>query len=162
MKQKLNLKNPLIWFSVGFGTGLIPIAPGTFGSILAALIYFIFIDPNLNSFLSISYFAVFIILSFFFGLFIFPISSGNIKDPSFFVWDEFVGMWISCLPLCFFELTFVWLVFAIILFRFFDIWKPWIIRELDLMEGSFGVMIDDVVAGIFTSLILVLTLYLLA
>ena len=46
--------------------------------------------------------------------------------------------------------------------RFFDIWKPWIIREFDLMEGRLGVMMDDVVAGIFTSIILVLTLYLLA
>ena len=162
MRKNLNLKNPLNWFSIGFGSGLIPLAPGTFASILAALIYLILIDPNLDSFLSISFYVVFIILAFFFGLFIFPQSSGDIKDPSFFVWDEFVGMWIACLPLSFFELTWVWLIVAIIFFRFFDIWKPWIIREFDLMEGSFGVMMDDVVAGIFTSIILVLTLYLLA
>ena len=162
MRKNLNLKNPLNWFSIGFGSGLIPLAPGTFASILAALIYLILIDPNLDSLLSISLYAVFIILAFFFGLFIFPQSSGDIKDPSFFVWDEFVGMWIACLPLSFFELTWVWLIVAIIFFRFFDIWKPWIIREFDLMEGPFGVMMDDVVAGIFTSIILVLTLYLLA
>ena len=162
MRENLNLKNPLNWFSIGFGSGLIPLAPGTFASILAALIYLILIDPNLDSFLSISFYVVFIILAFFFGLFIFPQSSGDIKDPSFFVWDEFVGMWIACLPLSFFELTWVWLIVAIIFFRFFDIWKPWIIREFDLMEGPFGVMMDDVVAGIFTSIILVLTLYLLA
>ena len=162
MRKNLNLKNPLNWFSIGFGSGLIPLAPGTFASILAALIYLILIDPNLDSFLSISFYVVFIILAFFFGLLIFPQSSGDIKDPSFFVWDEFVGMWIACLPLSFFELTWVWLIVAIIFFRFFDIWKPWIIREFDLMEGPFGVMMDDVVAGIFTSIILVLTLYLLA
>ena len=162
MRKNLNLKNPLNWFSIGFGSGLIPLAPGTFASILAALIYLILIDPNLDSFLSISFYVVFIILAFFFGLFIFPQSSGDIKDPSFFVWDEFVGMWIACLPLSFFELTWIWLIVAIIFFRFFDIWKPWIIREFDLMEGPFGVMMDDVVAGIFTSIILVLTLYLLA
>ena len=162
MRKNLNLKNPLNWFSIGFGSGLIPLAPGTFASILAALIYLILIDPNLDSFLSISFYVVFIILAFFFGLFIFPQSSGDIKDPSFFVWDEFVGMWIACLPLSFFELTWFWLIVAIIFFRFFDIWKPWIIREFDLMEGPFGVMMDDVVAGIFTSIILVLTLYLLA
>ena len=162
MRKNLNLKNPLNWFSIGFGSGLIPLAPGTFASILAALIYLILIDPNLDSFLSISFYVVFIILAFFFGLFIFPQSSGDIKDPSFFVWDEFVGMWIACLPLSFFELTWVWLIVAIIFFRFFDIWKPWIIREFDLMEGPFGVMMDDVVTGIFTSIILVLTLYLLA
>ena len=162
MRKNLNLKNPLNWFSIGFGSGLIPLAPGTFASILAAPIYLILIDPNLDSFLSISFYVVFIILAFFFGLFIFPQSSGDIKDPSFFVWDEFVGMWIACLPLSFFELTWVWLIVAIIFFRFFDIWKPWIIREFDLMEGPFGVMMDDVVAGIFTSIILVLTLYLLA
>ena len=162
MRKNLNLKNPLNWFSIGFGSGLIPLAPGTFASILAALIYLILIDPNLDSFLSISFYVVFIILAFFFGLFIFPQSSGDIKDPSFFVWDEFVGMWIACVPLSFFELTWVWLIVAIIFFRFFDIWKPWIIREFDLMEGPFGVMMDDVVAGIFTSIILVLTLYLLA
>ena len=153
MRKNLNLKNPLNWFSIGFGSGLIPLAPGTFASILAALIYLILIDPNLDSFLSISFYVVFIILAFFFGLFIFPQSSGDIKDPSFFVWDEFVGMWIACLPLSFFELTWVWLIVAIIFFRFFDIWKPWIIREFDLMEGPFGVMMDDVVAGIFTSII---------
>ena len=162
MRKNLNLKNPLNWFSIGFGSGLIPLAPGTFASILAALIYLILIDPNLDSFLSISFYVVFIILAFFFGLFIFPQSSGDIKDPSFFVWDEFVGMWIACLPLSFFELTWVWLIVEIIFFIFFDIWKPWIIREFDLMEGPFGVMMDDVVAGIFTSIILVLTLYLLA
>ena len=154
MRKNLNLKNPLNWFSIGFGSGLIPLAPGTFASILAALIYLILIDPNLDSFLSISFYVVFIILAFFFGLFIFPQSSGDIKDPSFFVWDEFVGMWIASFPLVVFESFWTWIILSFALFRIFDIWKPQPIRYFDKLDSPYGVMMDDVIAGLLSAIIL--------
>ena len=151
MRKNLNLKNPLNWFSIGFGSGLIPLAPGTFASILAALIYLILIDPNLDSFLSISFYVVFIILAFFFGLFIYPQSSGDIKDPSFFVWDEFVGFMVACIAL---PVGLGWLFGAFVLFRLLDIFKPWPANWADRnLHGGLGIMLDDVFAGIYSCII---------
>ena len=156
MKDDINLKNPLSWISIGFGAGLFPIAPGTFGSLIAAFIYLFLINPFLESNFYLTLYLIFIIFSFWIGIIIYPRTTGELKDPGYFVWDEFVGMWIACIPLSFFQSTFEWLIVAVIIFRIFDIWKPWIIQKYDLMEGGFGVMMDDVIAGLFTSIILFL------
>ena len=149
---KMNLKNPLSWLSLGFGSGLSPYAPGTMGSILALFIYYlVFYDlPSfwINSF----FFSMFIIFSFFIGLYIYPRTVEEEDDPGSFVWDEFVGMWIACLPLSFMETSMTWLFISFLLFRLFDILKPFGIGSFDQKHGAFYVMIDDVLAGFYSAI----------
>ena len=76
----------------------------------------------------------------------------GVHDHGGIVWDEMVGYWLSA---AFVPLQWHWLLAAFLLFRFFDILKPWPIRQLDKnVSGGFGIMIDDVVAALFTVLIL--------
>jgi phosphatidylglycerophosphatase A len=76
----------------------------------------------------------------------------GVHDHGGIVWDEMVGYWISA---AFVPLQWPWLLAAFLLFRLFDILKPWPIRQLDKkVSGGFGIMIDDVVAAIFTLLVL--------
>ena len=70
----------------------------------------------------------------------------EVKDPGGIVWDEFVGMWITLLWLP----SEIWLLPAFLLFRLFDIWKPWPVRVADeKLAGGLGVMLDDVFAGFY-------------
>ena len=95
----MNLKNPLSWLSVGFGSGLSPIAPGTVGSFFALIIYYYLFFGNIIEVIDHLIFLFFIVISFFIGLFIYPKTVEGEEDPSSFVWDEFVGMWVACIPL---------------------------------------------------------------
>ena len=82
----------------------------------------------------------------------------NIKDPGGIVWDEFVGMWIALLWLP----GLFWLPVAFVLFRFFDILKPWPVSLADRsLTGGFGIMVDDVLAGILALVTLQTAAYLL-
>ena len=151
----MNLKNPLSWLSLGFGSGLSPIAPGTVGSFVALLIYFFFFDALLISWLHSFFFLLFIAISFVIGLFIYPRTVEEENDPGSFVWDEFVGLWIACLPIAFFKLSYIWLIVTFVFFRLFDIWKPLGIKTFDKKHGAFYVMIDDVIAGCYSSILVI-------
>ena len=72
-------------------------------------------------------------------------------DPGRAVWDEFVGMWITCLLL---PPTVLWLGAAFICFRVFDVFKPWPARQLEGLHGGLGIMADDVAAGIYGAVLL--------
>ncbi len=146
----------------GLGTGYIPLAPGTAGSILGILIFYLF-NYTLKSFniepwivLSLNLFAIIFVLVF--GVYsIKKVHSIWEHDASKIVIDEIVGVWIAV-----FAMPFQWqyYLYALILFRFFDIVKPLYIRRLDNMGGNWSVMLDDVLAGIY-SLIVLQTLYFL-
>ena len=151
----MNLKNPLSWISIGFGSGLSPIAPGTIGSLFALLIYFFFFDNLLTSWINHLVFLVFILICFLFGLYIYPRTVEEDNDPGRFVWDEFVGMWLACFPLSFIGSSFFWLSVCFFLFRIFDIWKPLGIKSFDKKHGAFYVMIDDVLAGFYTATLVI-------
>jgi len=151
----MNLKNPLSWISIGFGSGLSPIAPGTIGSLFALLIYFFFFDNLLTSWINHLVFLVFILICFLFGLYIYPRTVEEDNDPGSFVWDEFVGMWLACFPLSFIGSSFFWLSVCFFLFRIFDIWKPLGIKSFDKKHGAFYVMIDDVLAGFYTATLVI-------
>ena len=132
-----------------FYIGKLPLAPGTFGS-LAALICWFFIKPSLSD-------PLFLLINggiFFLGIACSEIivsGAGEVKDPQFIVIDEWVGMWSS---LYLVEHNIFWGLAAFFCFRIFDIFKPGPIAEMDKMDGGIGVMMDDVVAGILTCLLI--------
>jgi len=146
--QGLNLQSPLHLMAVGFGSGLARKAPGTWGT-LAAVPFYYFL-----SFLSIKTYVIFLIVSSIFGIFICHVTQKQMvgDDPSAIVWDEFVGYWITMLAV---PLSLQWTIVGFILFRFFDILKPYPICWLDKnVKGGLGIMVDDIVAGIFSAIVL--------
>ena len=151
----MQLKNPLSWISLGFGSGLSPVAPGTIGSLFALIIYYFLFEGNLISWFDNFLFALFVLSSFLLGLYIYPKTVKEDNDPSSFVWDEFVGLWIACLPIAFLENTLFWLVISFFLFRLFDIWKPLGIKFFDKRHGALNVMMDDVIAGFYSGVLVI-------
>ena len=137
------------------GLGLIPLDPGTFGSIGGLAIGFIIkqytVQPNL-------YLVLLIVLFTLTGVYcsnkIIP-EWGN--DPSRIVIDEIVGMWISML---FLPTNIIVFVAAFVLFRLFDIYKPLFIRKFEAFPLGWGIMLDDVAAGCVANVVLQLVLVL--
>ncbi len=130
------------FLAFGLGSGLAPIAPGTAGSALGLLLFIPALYAPLPVQLGI------ILISFFLGVWVSDRVARHmeVKDPGGIVWDEFVGMWITLLWLP----SLIWLVPAFLLFRLFDIWKPWPVRVVDeRLGGGFGIMLDDVIAGLY-------------
>jgi len=130
------------FLAFGLGSGLAPRAPGTAGSALGLLLFI----PALYAPLPVQLGIIF--LGFILGVWISDRVAVHmeVKDPGGIVWDEFVGMWITLLWLP----SLIWLIPAFLLFRLFDIWKPWPVRVADeKLAGGFGIMLDDVIAGLY-------------
>jgi phosphatidylglycerophosphatase A len=137
--------HPANFFALGFGSGLAPKAPGTFGTLVALPVYYFWLQG-----LSLPWLLAVITVSFVVGIWLCDATAKNlgVHDHPGIVWDEFVGLWISCIAL---PAGWPWLVAAFLLFRFFDILKPWPIRWLDSrVPGGLGIMVDDVLAGLFS------------
>jgi len=159
--NKLLFRNFSAFLALGFGSGLIARAPGTFGT-LAAIPFFIFLQ-----FLSQPLIYLFIITMFFIGIYVADKTSQALamKDPSCIVIDEIVGFLLLLilvvhLPGAEISITKIDYILAFILFRIFDIWKPF---PIDLLEkkykGGFGIMIDDIGAAIYAYIIFILIHY---
>lgn len=137
------------WIACGFGSGLAPKAQGTFGS-LAALLPWLLLRH-----LPLPLYALVIVLSFALGVWACNVAGRalGVDDHRSLVWDEFVGQWIALVPAL---LAPWWAVAAgFALFRLFDVAKPWPISWLDRrLKGGLGVMVDDVVAGVFAAVVL--------
>ncbi|MGJ8689042.1 MAG: phosphatidylglycerophosphatase A family protein [Gammaproteobacteria bacterium] len=136
-------RNPVHFLAFGFGSGAAPVAPGTFGTLMAVPLYLLLL-PNL----SWPLYCVFLIVTFALGVFLCGKTAQDIgvHDHGGIVWDEFVGYWVTMFLA---PPGWLWVVLGFILFRVFDILKPWPIRWLDKnVSGGFGVMIDDVLAGL--------------
>ncbi len=153
-------KHPAFWIATGFGSGLMRPAPGTWGTIVAVFIAWgVAHSAGLIGIIAIT------VLSIPIGIWsaeIYGQKSGK-KDASEVVIDEFTGMWIALLPQSFampgLESPPIWIIVAFITFRFFDILKPWPIGWLDRnVPGGLGVMLDDIVAGIFTAIIMLIAI----
>ena len=155
--KSVNYRDPLTWFALGFGSGLSPYAPGTAASFIAGLLFIYLFFPFLDN-LTISsalvIYFIFLIICFWFGLEIYKRTMGEEKDAKIFVWDEFVGMWIACFPLLLLPSPWPWVLFSFVTFRILDVWKPSLIGYFDRSEGALGVMMDDLVAGLISALIL--------
>ena len=150
------LLNPLHAMSLGFGSGLSPKMPGTVGTLTGALIYF-FLMPSHDWLI----YGAIVIAGFAIGIFIcgYTAKALNVHDHPAIVWDEIIGYWLTMLLV---PKTWEWLVIGFVLFRFFDIVKPWPISILDKkVKGGFGIMIDDIIAALFSLLIIQIFLYLL-
>lgn len=143
---QFKLSNPIHFLALGFGSGLIKPAPGTWGTLSAIPLYLLLM--NFVSASSYSYFGV-IIVSFFVGIYLCGKTAvdAGVHDHGSIVWDEIVGFLITMLLV---PVTWQNIVLGFVLFRFFDILKPWPIKLLDKhVHGGFGIMIDDVLAGVF-------------
>lgn len=140
------LKRPVCFLGLGFGSGLAPKAPGTFGTLAAVPIYYLIKDVPLAIYLAI------VLVAFIAGIWICQKSAEWLQkdDPSAVVWDEIVGYLITMIAA---PSGWQWMVVGFILFRVFDILKPWPISWADKsLHGGFGIMIDDVIAGLFAAM----------
>jgi len=148
---RLLFSHPAHFFSLGFGTGLMPRGPGTAGTLVAFPLYWL-IAPQLND----NFFMLFLILAFFIGVKICDKTSRSlgVEDHGGIVWDEIVAF---MLVLFFTPEGIYWQVFAFVLFRFFDIVKPQPIKYFDQnLQGGLGVMFDDILAAGYALLCLAL------
>jgi len=142
--KKIALKTPAGFLAFGFGSGLSPFAPGTMGTLVAVpfAIALKSLDPL--------WYGIVLLLAFALGVVICDRVSKQlgVHDHGGIVWDELVGYWLAVALL---PNQWQWLLAAFVLFRFFDILKPWPIGQLDRnCKGGFGIMIDDVLAGMYT------------
>lgn len=141
-------QDPVLLLGLGFGSGLSPFAPGTAGTVVALLFV------PLLALLSAGYLLAVLLIASLAGVYICGYSAKKLgaKDPSSIVWDEFVGLWIA---LAGFPVSSFWLLSGFVVFRCFDILKPWPISVLDRkVPGGLGIMLDDIVAGVMTWLVL--------
>ena len=136
----------------GFFTGYIPFASGTFASFAALLIYYI---PGFeNRFIILPVTVLFFLIGIYLGN-KFEMVYG--KDPAECTIDEMVGMWLSLILL---PKTIVISLITFLLWRALDIYKPFPARSFEKLKGGFGIMIDDVISGFYTLIIMHLVVYL--
>ncbi|MCU7998283.1 phosphatidylglycerophosphatase A [Shewanella sp. SM101] len=141
---RLSLKNPVHFLALGFGSGLAAKAPGTFGTLAAIPLYLLMAPLPLTWYIGLTLVGVFA------GFYICGKAAQDmgVHDHGAIVWDEVVGLLITMIAA---PAGWGWLLVGFGLFRFFDIIKPWPIRWLDAkVHGGFGIMIDDVLAGVFS------------
>jgi phosphatidylglycerophosphatase A len=144
------LSHPFHLISLGFGSGLSPVMPGTMGTLFAWLSF-----AALAGHLSVAEWWALIVVGFFAGIGItgFTAKRLGIDDPSPVVWDEIVAFWLVLLFVT--PEPFLGQLAAFVIFRFFDMVKPPPIRYFDRhFSGGFGIMIDDLVAAFFTLLVI--------
>jgi len=141
-------------FATGFGSGYSPFAPGTAGAIVGVIMLWFshqFLFPN-----EVISYPVFLLLATIVFFFIGVVATNQLehewgKDPSKIVIDEIIGVWIGMLWL---PIEWPWILAAFVLFRFFDISKILGIRKMEALPGGWGVMMDDVLAGVYTLVVL--------
>ena len=135
------------WFYAGYS----PVAPGTAGSLAAAVIGFV-----LHRYLALSpwHLAILAAVLFYPAVWAATLTAreAKLKDPQFVVVDEVIGQWLALAGAA----TLNWQAFlaAFALFRLFDIWKPFPVRQLEALPGGWGINADDAMAGVYAALVL--------
>jgi len=157
--QKLNLANPVHLAAVGFGSGLMPKAPGTMGT-LAAIPLYLLLTATLE--LALWQYIAIVVVASVVGIYICSVASKamGVHDHGAIVWDEIAGYGVTMIAA---PHGWLWIILGFALFRFFDIVKPGPIGWLDKnTHGGFGIMVDDILAGFCAFLcIQVLALFIL-
>ena len=146
-------RSPVQFLAFGFGSGLSPKAPGTVGTLAAVPIYFLVADWPLWAY------SLLVLVAAFAGVWICQRASDQLQvhDHPGIVWDEFVGYWITMWAV---PAEGLWMVIGFAVFRVLDIAKPWPISHLDRrVKGGFGIMIDDILAGVMACAILHVALW---
>lgn len=144
--------HPLHLFSLGFGSGLSPVMPGTMGTLFAWASF-----AALDARLTVVQWAALIVVGFVAGIYVTGFTARKLgtDDPSPVVWDEIVAFWLVLLFVT--PETFLGQFWAFVVFRFFDMVKPPPIRYFDRhVKGGFGIMLDDLIAAFFTLLVIAL------
>lgn len=156
-KKKFNLP---ILISTFFYTGLFPYAPGTIGSVAGFFIY-VTLLRHLNPYeYMITCLFVFIAGTYYSSK---AEKITKIKDPPFVVIDEVLGYFITMTVGLWFSFSIIYALIGFGLFRFFDIYKPFPVRYVDRkMSGGLGIMLDDIVAAIFSAIVLRFIIFLIA
>ena len=147
LRQRV-LHSPVLLLAFGFGSGLAPKAPGTIGTLAAIPLYLLLAKLPLIGY------AIVVLLSFMVGCWLCGEAAKQLGVHDFggIVWDEFVGYWITMFAA---PAGWLWIALGFVLFRLFDIWKPWPIRLADKqVQGGLGIMLDDVLAGLYAWLCL--------
>lgn len=150
-QRRALLAHPAGWIAYGFGSGLSPVAPGTAGSLAALLPWLALRELPWPAYLGV------VALVFVVGVWASNVAIARLRiaDPGAVVVDEFVGQWLALLPLVVTPRTWPWTIAGFALFRLFDVWKPWPVSWADRrVKGGFGVMLDDVIAGLYAALVL--------
>jgi len=145
---KFITSHPAHIFALGFGSGLMPVAPGTFGTLMAFPLFWMIAGFSMAVKLAI------VAVLFVAGIYFCSVTGKalGVPDHGSIVWDEIVAM---MLVLTFTPPDWVFWLAAFILFRLFDIWKPFPIRQFDRkLKNGFGVMFDDLLAAVFSIIIL--------
>ena len=146
------LRSPLAWLATGFGAGFSPIAPGTAGTLVGLALFW----PMRNLGLWVQGVAILVVC-------LLGVAGGTQvarkeerEDPGLVVVDEIVGMWLTLLLVPF---TWVSAALGFLLFRIMDVVKPFPARRFEDFPGGWGIMADDVMAGIYANLALQLLLW---
>jgi phosphatidylglycerophosphatase A len=140
------LRDPVNFVAFGFGAGLAPYAPGTFGSLVGLLAAWWLLELPLVARVAV---VVAVIAA---GVFICGESARrlHVHDDQRIVFDEIAGVLLTSLVLL--EKTLLGLALVFVFFRFFDIWKPWPIRDVDhSLHGGLGIMLDDLIAAVYAA-----------
>ena len=155
MSEFPNLKKPYDFIASLGGIGLIPFAPGTFGSIFAWLVFVI-----MSHFVNMLIYTIAIV---FIAIWVCEKASVNLiqKDHKSIVIDELAGMWVALVPVIYFASNqferIIYACLALLFFRVFDILKPFPISYFDKkFKNGFGIVLDDLIAGIFSGILSVL------
>jgi phosphatidylglycerophosphatase A len=141
-------RSPLYFFAFGFGSGTMPWAPGTFGTLLAVPFYLL-LQP-----LSLPLYITFVIVFSAVSSWACQVVSRktHTHDHPGMCIDEFAGFFVTMINA---PPGWSWIVLGFLLFRLFDIWKPWPINFLDKnIPGGFGMVLDDIVAGLFAMIVM--------
>lgn len=143
------LRDPMLFLAFGFGSGLSRYMPGTMGTLAAIPLYLLLIATN-----NTTTYLIATVVSMVLGVWICQYAAEKLAVHDFggIVWDEVAGLLLTLLGF-----SFSWQILAagFVLFRFFDIVKPWPIRFVDKrIHGGLGIMLDDVLAALFANLVL--------
>ncbi|GGW50550.1 phosphatidylglycerophosphatase A family protein [Alishewanella tabrizica] len=154
MKASFQLSKWQHFLALGFGSGLAPKAPGTFGTLVALPLVW------LLSLAGTAWFIAFLLLGTLLGIYVCGKTAADVgeHDHGAIVWDEIIGFTLTML---FVPVSLGTLVLGFVLFRFFDIVKPWPIRWCDQrVHGGLGIMLDDILAALPALGLMHLVLYL--
>lgn len=146
-------RQPLAGLAFGFGAGLAPRMPGTVGTLAAVPFYLVL------QYLPLWGYLLTVVIGFIVGIYICGITAEKlgVHDHGGIVWDEFIGYWIAMIGA---PSGWFWIILGFVLFRLFDILKPWPISVADRrLKGGLGIMLDDVMAGIAAAVGLQIVVY---